>query len=66
MTFHDLLEYAMTGIVELGTIEERTEITMFADTYNDLLSTSLEDLNLSRLDLDEMEQDFLSISGERL
>ena len=63
MKLIDLLTYAISGV---GTVEEADEITMFSECWYELLNTSLEDLNLSRLDLDEQEQDFLSIGGQKL
>lgn len=63
MKLIDLLTYAISGA---GTIEECDEIVMFSVSWYDLLNTSLEDLHLSRLDLDEQERDYLSIEGSKL
>jgi len=63
MKLKDLLTYAIAGA---GTVEEMNEITMFYECWYDLQDTSLEDLNLSRLDLEEQESDYLSIGGQKL
>ena len=47
-------------------LEETTEILNYMRENDDVLTDSLEDLKLSRLDLDEMEKDFLSIGGYKL
>ena len=47
-------------------LEETAEILNYMRENNDVLTDSLEDLKLSRLDLDGMEQDFLSIGGYKL
>lgn len=46
--------YAMNDLIE------------FEQTWSDLLDTQLEDLHLSRLDLEEMEKDYLCIGGQKL
>ena len=51
-------EYA--GLEELEVLQE------FAHTWQDLLDAQLEDLHLSRLDLEEQESDYLSIGGVKL
>lgn len=64
MTLDRLLDLAyMCEYVEL---EEFGDIKEFEKTWHDLLDTQLEDLHLSRTDLDEMEKDFLSIGGVKL
>lgn len=47
-------------------IEETAELIDWIRENNDLLPETLEDLKLSRLDLDGMEKDFLSIGGCKL
>ena len=65
MKLIDLLTYAIAGSPS-GDLAALDEITMFSECWYDLLDTSLEDLNLSRLDLDEQERDYLSIEGSKL
>lgn len=49
------------------TLEESADILDFVRSESpETLATSLEDLKLSRLDLDKMEEDFLSIGGYKL
>lgn len=43
------------------TLEETAEILNYMRENDDVLTDLLEDLRLSRLDLDGMEKDFLSI-----
>lgn len=47
-------------------LEETAELIDWIRENYDLLPETLEDLKLSRLDLDEMEQDFISIGGYKL
>lgn len=48
-------------------LEETADILDFIRSESpETLTTSLEDLKLSRLDLDGMEKDFLSIGGTKL
>ena len=47
-------------------IEETAELIDWIRENDDLLPEALEDLKLSRLDLDGMEQDFISIGGYKL
>ena len=47
-------------------LEELEDIQEFEHTWHDLLDTQLEDLHLSRLDLEGMEKDFISIGGLKL
>lgn len=47
-------------------IEETAELIDWIRENDDLLPEALEDLKLSRLDLDGMEKDFLSIGGYKL
>ena len=47
-------------------LEETTEILNHMRENYDVLTDSLEDLRLSRLDLDGMEKDFISIGGYKL
>lgn len=42
------------------------DLIEFEQTWSDLLDTQLEDLHLSRLDLEEQERDFLNIGGIKL
>lgn len=51
---------------EYVNLEELDVIIEFAHTWQDLLDTQLEDLHLSRLDLEEHERDYLSIGGQKL
>ena len=49
------------------TLKESADILDFVRSESpEILTTSLEDLKLSRLDLDGMEKDFLSIGGYKL
>lgn len=61
-TLNDLLTYAFIGTPAYN-CDDINELTEFIDRWSGLLNTPLEDLHLSRLDLDGMEKDFLSISG---
>ena len=64
MTLNRLCELAyMCEYVEL---EELGAIKGFTETWSNLLDVQLENLRLSRLDLDGMEQDFISIGGYKL
>lgn len=47
-------------------INETAEIVDWIRENGDILPENLEDLKLSRLDLDGMEKDFLSIGGYKL
>ena len=47
-------------------LEETAELIDWIRENDDLLPEALEDLKLSRLDLDGMEQDFISIGGYKL
>lgn len=47
-------------------IEETAELIDWIRENDDFLPEALEDLKLSRLDLDGMEQDFISIGGYKL
>lgn len=47
-------------------IEETAELIDWIRENDDLLPEALEDLKLSRLDLDGMEKDFISIGGCKL
>jgi len=47
-------------------IDETAELLDWIRENGDILPESLEDLKLSRLDLDGMEKDFLSIGGYKL
>ena len=47
-------------------LTETAEILDWIRENGDILPESLEDLKLSRLDLDGMEQDFISIGGYKL
>lgn len=47
-------------------IEETAELIDWIRENGDILPESLEDLKLSRLDLDGMEKDFLSIGGMKI
>lgn len=47
-------------------IDETAELLDWIRENSDILTESLEDLKLSRLDLDGMEQDFISIGGYKL
>ena len=47
-------------------LEETAEILNYMRENDDVLTDSLEDLKLSRLDLNGMEKDFLSIGGYKL
>lgn len=47
-------DYAMNDIIE------------FERTWTDLLDTNLEDLHLSKLNLEEQDYDYLSIKGVKL
>ena len=47
-------------------IGETAELLDWIRENDDILPESLEDLKLSRLDLDGMEQDFISIGGCKL
>ena len=47
-------------------LDELNDIQEFAHTWQDLLGTQLEDLHLSKLDLEEQESDYLSIGGVKL
>ncbi len=47
-------------------LDETTEILNFIREHDDILDDSLEDLRISRLDLDGMEKDFISIGGYKL
>jgi hypothetical protein len=47
-------------------IDETAELIDWIRENDDLLPEALEDLKLSRLDLDGMEQDFLSITGSKI
>lgn len=59
-----LLELAyMCEYVEL---DEFGDIQEFSKTWDNLLDVQLEDLHLSRLDLEEQERDFLNIEGTKL
>lgn len=46
--------------------DERAELLGWIRENYDFLPDTLEDLKLSRLDLDGMEKDFLSIGGTKL
>lgn len=61
----DLARWA-SAMDEYSTLEEYEDIKDFAKTWHDLLDTQLEDLHLSRLDLEEQESDYLSIGGCKL
>lgn len=62
MTLDRLCELAyMCEYVEL---EELGEIKEFTKTWNNLLDVQLEDIHLSRLDLED--KDFVSIGGIKL
>ena len=47
-------------------IDETAELLDWIRENGDILPESLEDLKLSRLDLDGMEKDFISIGGYKL
>lgn len=47
-------------------LEETAELIDWIRENGDILPESLEDLKLSRLDLDGMEKDFVSIGGYKL
>lgn len=47
-------------------LDETSEILSFIREHDDILDDSLEDLRISRLDLDGMEKDFISIGGQKL
>ena len=47
-------------------LEETAELIDWIQENRDILPESLEDLKLSRLDLNGMEKDFLSIGGYKL
>ena len=47
-------------------LAETAELIDWIRENDDLLPEALEDLKLSRLDLDGMEQDFISIGGYKL
>jgi len=47
-------------------LEETAELIDWIRENGDILPESLEDLRLSRLDLDGMEKDFISIGGYKL
>ena len=42
------------------------DLIEFEQTWSNLLDTQLEDLHLSRLDLEEQERDFLNIGSTKL
>ena len=65
MKLVDLLKYAIDGS-PCGDAATLDSVLDFAKTWNALLDTSLEDLHLSRLDLEEQESDYLSIGGCKL
>ena len=47
-------------------LEETAELIDWIRENDNILPDALEDLKLSRLDLDGMEQDFISIGGYKL
>ena len=47
-------------------LEETAELIDWIRENDDLLPEALEDLKLSRLDLDGMEQDFINIGGVKI
>lgn len=69
MTMNDLIKYACAGAAAALALNEHTEQTYldlcswYSRLPEDIINSQLEDLHLSRLDLDGMEKDFLSISG---
>ena len=65
MMLRDLLAYAVVG-APTGDIATLDEILGFYETWYNLTDTPLEDLHLSRLDLEEQERDYLSIGGQKL
>lgn len=61
-TLLDLVTYAFIGTPD-SMCDDITDISLFTDRWSDLLDTPLEDLHLSRLDLDEMERDYMQLTG---
>lgn len=64
MKLKELIKYAYNGAC--ASIPAMTDIESFREQYYDLLDTPLEDLHLTRLDLDEMEKDYMNIGGCKL
>ncbi len=65
MKMKDLINYAIAGR-RSGDVEALDAIIEFYQTWYNLMETPLEDLHLSRLDLEEQESDYLSIGGQKL
>lgn len=63
MTLDRLCELAY--MCEYVGLDELGEINGFTKTWHDLLDSQLEDLHLSRQDLEEQERDYLSIGGTK-
>lgn len=68
MTLANLLQLAYygAGLDDNATAADCQEIRAFADLWYENRNDAIEDLHLSRLDLDGMEKDFLSIGGCKL
>lgn len=61
----DLARWA-AAMDEYSSFDDYEDIKDFAKTWHDMLNVELEDLHLSRLDLEEQERDFLNIGGIKL
>lgn len=66
MSLRDVMIMAANTAADTGKRSELMEIFTLCDQWNELLDTPLEDLHLSRLDLDEMQKDYCSIPGVAL
>ena len=66
ITLQELLSAAADYYLKHNRDNELVELLGVTDQWYDLLDTPLEDLHLSRLDLDGMEKDFVSINGSRI
>lgn len=68
MTINDLIKYALAGATETLAPQETCLdlVSWYSELPEDIINSQLEDILITRLLLDDMERDFMSLTGCKL
>lgn len=72
MKMNDLIKYACAGAAAALALQEHTEETYldlcswYSTLPEDIINSQLEDLQITRLQLDDMERDYMQLTGTKI